>query len=497
MLGVFLLPYVLIRQPEMPSGTSQRSPEYGYDSARLLVDRTLWDSKGQRHLLEHEIFRSILSEIEKADTFIIADFFLWNPWKGAVGEDTELRGLSSELAQALIEKRIKNPDMPILVITDPINRVYGEDYPVFYGRMSQAGIPVIFTDLERLPDSNRIYGPQAKFWGHFFQPDTGPDAMRYFPNPFNPDGPRLSVGQLSSLLYFKANHRKVLVTGRNGGRFRALVGSFNPADGSANHSNVAALVEGPVAAYAGRSEMAIAGWSTGSGENSQMPEEHFRKTLSQLDVILPQADELGTVRTGAPSVSWFSEGQVREALVDVLGQCGAGARIDIGLFYFSDRKVVSALREAVERGSRLRLLLDANRDAFGREKSGIPNRQVAAELMQLASTHEIEVRWASTHGEQYHAKVLRVSGAGLDLICLGSSNWTRRNIGDSNLEANLLFRRAGSLGEAYDLYFDKVWNNTDGYTESQPYEEWAESGWTLRWKTWLYRFQEWSGASTF
>jgi len=33
--------------------------------------------------------------------------------------------------------------------------------------------------------------------------------------------------------------------------------------------------------------------------------------------------------------------------------------------------------------------------------------------------------------------------------------------------------------------------------ESLPYADWAETGWSLRWNTWLYRFQEWSGASTF
>jgi Phosphatidylserine/phosphatidylglycerophosphate/cardiolipin synthases and related enzymes len=140
-----------------------------------------------------------------------------------------------------------------------------------------------------------------------------------------------------------------------------------------------------------------------------------------------------------------------------------------------------------------------NRDAFGREKNGIPNREVAAELMESGAKGQgnVEVRWAMTHGEQYHAKVMRLRSAQADVLILGSANWTRRNLGNLNLEADVLFRHAGELGRTFDVYFDSVWKNESGYEESAPYDRFAETGWSLRWKTWLYRFQEWSGASTF
>jgi phosphatidylserine/phosphatidylglycerophosphate/cardiolipin synthase-like enzyme len=90
-----------------------------------------------------------------------------------------------------------------------------------------------------------------------------------------------------------------------------------------------------------------------------------------------------------------------------------------------------------------------------------------------------------------------MNGPQQDILFLGSANWTRRNIGNLNLEANLLLANAPAVSEAFDVYFESIWNNTRGYNESLPYEEWAETGWILKWKKWLYRFQEWSGASTF
>ncbi len=481
----------------MPEGTNLKSPDFSVERAQLLIDRTSWDADAKRYVQTQQIFDTVLREIRDAETFLIADFFLWNPWAGSIEGAGGRRALATELAEALIAKRIRNPDMPMLVITDPINRIYGDLAPEFYGRLADAGIPVVFTDLSRLPDSNRVYVPQAEFWGKFFTPDESEDAMRAVPNPFNPDGEKLTMAQLGHLLHFKANHRKVLVSGHARSASRLVVGSFNPADGSANHSNLGVLVEGDVAIYAARSELEIAEWSSADVENVNGGlAQTVSRSIAQIRDRLPvQTEKIAVV--GGPTVAWRSEGAIRDELIAQLEQAEKGTRVDAAVFYYSDRKVVEAMRGAIERGAHVRLLLDANRDAFGREKNGIPNRTVAAELMKLADSHSIEVRWASTHGEQFHTKALRVKGFGQDTLFLGSANWTRRNIANLNLEANLLFKNAGSLGGDFDAYFDSIWNNSLGLEDSLPYEDWAETGWSLTWKTWLYRFQEWSGASTF
>ncbi len=497
LLGIVGLPYLLIRQPGLPAGTNVRSAEMPYSEAELLVDRTRWDAGRERAEIDQRIFDAMLREIDAAETFLVADFFLWNPWMGAIESGSGLRPLSEQLADALIAKRIRNPDMPMLVITDPINRLYGESEPAFFRRMAEAGIPVVFTDLDRLPDSNRLYAPQARFWKRFFQPDASARAKGRFPNPFDPEGEKLGLDQMLRLLYFKANHRKVLVAGREEAPPRLIIGSLNPADGSARHGNLAALVTGPVAFHAAESELEVARWSAENSGQVLGDRAVLERDLAGLRARLDRAGGVGEVGPGEPSVTYLSEGAIREALIEELNAAVRGTRIDAGIFYFSDRKVVGAMKSAVRRGAELRLLLDANRDAFGREKNGVPNRPLAAEFMELAAGHTVEVRWAATRGEQYHAKALRIVGPRQDLLLLGSANWTRRNLAGLNLEANLLFRHPPEIGPDFDRYFERLWSNADGITETLPYGDLAESGWSLRWKTWLYRFQEWSGASTF
>jgi hypothetical protein len=496
-LGVALLPYLLFRQKEMPPGTDLASPAYPFASAELLIDRTGWVPEKEAYRKEHEIFDAILDEIRSAETFLIADFFLWNPWRGAIEAGGDLRPLADELAAALIEKRLTNRDMPMLVITDPINRIYGDQAPGFYARLADAGIPVVFTALDQLPDSNRLYAPQAWFWSRFL-PSEKPDDSRPVPNPFDPEGDGMSLAQLGRLLYFKANHRKLLITGSSGGETRLLVPSLNPADGSANHSNIGLLVEGPVARFAAESELDVAQWSAADPENIQGGLAlEAAEAIGAMENYLRALPEPRLAGAGEPSVAYRSEGAIRDELILQLQKAVAGTRIDIGIFYFSDRRVLEALKAAIERGAHVRILMDANRDAFGREKNGIPNRTVAAELMELADEYEIRVRWAATRGEQFHSKVLRISGPRQEILLLGSANWTRRNLANLNLETNLLLVNDAETNRDFDTYFDSVWNNSRGYKESLPYEDLAEAGWSLRWKTWLYRFQEWSGASTF
>ncbi len=72
----------------------------------------------------------------------------------------------------------------------------------------------------------------------------------------------------------------------------------------------------------------------------------------------------------------------------------------------------------------VRVLLDPNKDAFGRQKNGIPNRQVASELHAAG----IPIRWCDTHGEQNHSKmIVKYNDQQAELI-VGSANFTARNL---------------------------------------------------------------------
>lgn len=502
LLGILVafavLPYLLSKDSAMPVGTKLTSPDYRYGSARLLLDQSYPQAADGGSEPSQEIFDTILAEIAGAETYLILDFFLWNDWLGKLENGAALRPLSRELLDALNAKHRDNPELPIVVITDPINRFYCDDPVLPFLDGLPIRFPVIFTELSQLPNSNRIYAPLAAFWGRLLAPLKLAALRPPLENPLESSAARLTCSQWNRLLHFKANHRKVLIAGRHTGETRMIVSSFNPADGSARHSNVGLLVTGPVARYAARSELAIARWSVRKPNNCiGLSSIECLAVLQKVDDRIGEPKYEALAEVDQPSVAWRSEGAIRETLMDALNAAGKGDRIDIALFYLSDRGIITALRSAAARGALIRCLLDANEDAFGRKKNGIPNRVVAAELLQLPEGDHISVRWAHTRGAQFHAKVLRISGPATDLLCLGSANWTRRNLDNLNLEANLLLRNDAALGSEWDAYFNALWANAGGVQLSSSYLDQALSGWSLRWKTALYRFQEWSGLSTF
>jgi len=501
--AVLLLPHLLFPSIKpMPPGTEiegtliPTSPE----DIRLLVDDTAWDPDARQRVIRQEIFDELLAMIGRADRFICLDMFLWNPWKGSVHE--EHRKLSAELAQALIQQKKMVPDLDIIVLTDPINRIYGDTKPAFFDDLSRARIPVLFTDLTLLSESNRVFAP---YWSLAEKVLKLPLIERWntaprLKNPFQKGGPDISLQQFGRLLRFKANHRKVAVTGSSRHGLEMLIGSLNPADGSSAHSNMALHIRGPAALEALDSEMEILRWSLRS-EDKKRPGETDPLEFSARS-IRKKAEALGTGVTDKPEwpkVQLLTEGAIGRTIVNLMETAGRGDEVRIAMFYLSERDVVAAIKQAAKRGASLRLILDANRDAFGMKKIGIPNRPVASELMGLSGNHDIQVRWANTHGEQFHTKSLSLRRGHSDngVLVMGSANWTRRNIGNLNLEANLLVDNASQTLETFNRYFDTLWENADGLTHTLPYHHWEEKGLEGILKKWVYHLQERWGAGTF
>jgi phosphatidylserine/phosphatidylglycerophosphate/cardiolipin synthase-like enzyme len=171
----------------------------------------------------------------------------------------------------------------------------------------------------------------------------------------------------------------------------------------------------------------------------------------------------------------------------------ADDRLDLMMFYLADRDIIKALKRARQRGVAQRILLDPNKDAFGRKKNGIPNRPVAHELHKLG----IPVKWCDTHGEQCHAKMLisHYQNGTITMI-LGSANFTRRNLENYNLETDVLIsgtQEAPFFADA-QAYFDLMWHNDADKNLSAAYQAYADKSFLKRW---LYRFMEASGVSTF
>ena len=497
------LPLLLYRSHPLPPGADQTSKPVhtSPEQISLLIDSTSFDPVKGKRIVQQVIFDEILAMIARADRFIYLDMFLWNPWQGSIPEDQ--RALSTELAKALIEKKRHRPDLDILVLTDPINRIYGQMEPDLFREMVQAGIPIVFNDLERLPDSNWLY---ARYWQFYHRlissvPLLNKTVTRpLFSNPFIIDGPRISIRQLGRLFLFKANHRKVVITGSRQGGLEILTGSFNPADGSSAHSNMALRIQGKLALDALDSELNLARWSAGQSGTVLMDQTRgAHRTISKISTIADGLAREQPLAGPSPTVQWVTEQAISRSIVDLLEKTVPEDEVRIAIFYISDRKVITAIKNAAKKGVKTRIIIDANKDAFGIKKIGVPNRQAAAELMKLNPGHDIRVKWADTHGEQFHTKAMTITNERnrKNILLAGSANWTRRNLQNLNLEANLLLVNAPETVDDFNRYFDTAWDNSDGLSHTLPYEAWSETGFTLFLKTLLYRFQEWSGMSTF
>ena len=141
----------------MPAGTNVSTApalvpaadvQFIYDLTRAQPERP------DEVIYEQRIFDEVFRIIDESRSFVVADFFLVNELMGASG--AAHRPLSRELADRLIARKQAVPTLQVLLLTDPINDVYGGAPSALLAELRQAGIEVVVTDLERLRDSNPL-----------------------------------------------------------------------------------------------------------------------------------------------------------------------------------------------------------------------------------------------------------------------------------------------------------------------------------------------------
>jgi len=192
-----------------------------------------------------------------------------------------------------------------------------------------------------------------------------------------------------------------------------------------------------------------------------------------------------------------TEGGILAELLERIDASRRGDNIDIAMFYVADRAVIESLLAASRRGVAVRLIMDPNKDAFGHSKTGIPNQPVASELV-AASDGAIHVRWYRTHGEQFHTKLAMIYNPTRFWLTVGSANFTRRNLADYNLEANLVLElpRTTAVAQQTVDYFESLWSNRAslGIEYTADFGSYADPS---QFHYWVYRVMEGTGASTF
>ncbi|NHN33933.1 phospholipase [Paenibacillus sp. S3N08] len=468
MLGMLLiwLMVVMVYQNNkaLPPGISVEGSVHYVKEVQFLYDLTY--KNPVLPVQETMIFDQIFKTIDEAEQFIVIDMFLFNSY---YKEGMLYTPLSGMLTNKLLDKRAKYPAMPIVFITDEVNTMYGSAMPPELERLKAGGIEVVITDVNPLRDSIPSY---SAVWRTFFQ-WFGQSGSGWLPNPMVDSAPPMTLRSYLKLVNVKANHRKVIIT-----EHALIVPSANAHDSSAYNSNSAFLVSGDIIGDALASERAVAAFSASSGIAAAFPE------------YKPSGKEEGDIE-----VRLLTEGKIYKHILQSLSEAGPGDKVWMGMFYLADRGIIKALIDASKRGAELRLILDSNQNAFGRDKIGVPNRPVAKELLD-ATDRQINVRWYNGTEEQYHTKLLFIDKANTVIINNGSANFTQRNLADLNLETNLGIAAPGDSKVAQQLrqYFNRLWNN-EGAEYTLNYEAFEDK--TVLIKQIMYKLQDWLGLTTF
>ncbi|MBD3897741.1 phospholipase [Halomonas sp. ML-15] len=452
------------RKP-LPPGLGVEGEWRSPGAPRLLLDETFVDADGQRHCRQ-QIFDEMFRLIDQAERLVVLDIFQFND--PADDHRDCYRQVSVALRDALLARKRQCPDIEMVVITDPINAVYGGRDLSHHRQLEAAGIRVATTDLTIGRDPNPSW---TALWRLCFR--WLPHSSRgWLPNPLGPG--KVGLRSYLTLLNLNANHRKTLVVDE-GDSWTAMVSSANADDGSSDYRDVALRVSGDIALDLLASEREIAARSGVTIDRSQPP-------VTGIDASAQ-----------APRLRLLSEGSIKGALMAIIDDARAGERLDIEVLYLSHRGVIAALGRAVARNVEVRVLLDPNHHAFGVSGSGIPNRQAASDLLAAG----IQLRWSDTHGEQAHSKVLlRHAGERPARLLLGSANYTRRSLDDLNFEADLEWVAGADdpvIHEARTA-FERHWHNTDAEHYSTDPEAYLDAS---RRRYWQYRLMEASGWCTF
>ncbi len=426
------------------------SHEISNNDIEFLYDLTYQKDGSEKY--DQEIFDEVYQTIEEAEEFLILDLFMMNEFSSA-GQD--FPNISETLSQKLIQQKEKYPDMKIVFITDRINTTYSSHQAQHIRPLEEAGIEVVYTDLEKLRDPNPLY---SGIWRMAFQ-WLGQKGKGWITNPFGSESPNVTARSYLELLNIKANHRKVVVSENNG-----LVLSANPHDASGFHSNIGFKVKGNIIKDIVESEKAVASFS--GGNLDAFPDQ---KELEAID-FSPR-----TSREDSIEVQLVTERQVQHAAIESIYDAKKDDEIWLGMFYLADRNVVDALKDAADRGVDTHLILDPNQNAFGSQKAGLPNIPVASEL-ETANKENMTIKWYDTNKEQYHSKILLVQTEESSSIVAGSSNFTSRNLENYNLETNVYLTASNDAALINDVedYFQRMWNNEDGLYTAE-YDKYADS----------------------
>jgi hypothetical protein len=349
--------------------------------------------------------------------------------------------VTRELAEHLLARKRARPHLKIVLVTDPGNEAFGGTPSQTLASLEAAGLIVARVRLDRLRDSNPLY---SGLWRLVFG---------WWSDPFDETPGRATLPAWSRMQNFKADQRQLVVADDGAGGWNAILA---PAGASAG-----LMLRGSLARAMVAGELQIAAWSTD-------------------DDRLPAGPPMDGRGVGSIDARFLTEGAIETALLDAIAAAAGGDQVLIAAQNLSDRRLIAAALGAAARGARLQVLLAQN---------PMPNRAVAGELLREGGGR-IEVRWCPIEAGASLPKLLVVRHRNDLWVNLGSANFTRRNLGDLNLESSVELRMPAQAAPARAAteYFARAWSGAAAGAD------FADQSSTAYWR---YRFAEATGLSSF
>lgn len=438
-------------------------------------------------LIERQIDTDLLRMIGQAREIIVLDTGLFGDLPAAGPRAARLRvapTIAAALTDALLRAKQEQPALQVLLLVDPTSiEMSVAGGPV--ERLRAAGIDVIAVNVDRLRAPNAAFVALWQlccgWWSH------GQGAGSW-PNPIGVGPPGVAMGLWGRTPSYQRSHRQLLIVNDGAGNIDGMVFSRPVNAEAALHSATALRISGPALEPALESEFAVAQFSGWSGGGSMQSRSRH--------LIERQRQNAGAAAAREPArARVLSEALLGDALVSLVNAAGKHDSIDLAALYLSQRELVRALLEAARRGVAIRILLDPNKDGYGFDHVGLPNRVAASELV-ADSDGAVRVRWYRTHGEQFSASVVLIRGSEHTRLMVGTSEFSRRDLDDFNLAAGVFVELPPDATASVNAlsWFDTLWFNraSGGIEYSSDADVYADAS---QLHYWQYRLMEASGAA--
>jgi len=462
---------------------------------RFLSDLTAADATGAP-LHQRQINAELLRMIAQARDFLVLDGGLFGDLPAAGSGASRMRAaapVAAALTDALLQARQLRPGLLVLLLIDPASTRLSVGNAALQ-RLRAAGVAVVPVDVTRLRAPNAGF---AGLWQLCCSWWTASAAAGDWPNPLGVGSAGVSFGLWGGTPGYQRAHRQLLIGDNGAGRLTGMIFS-RPLNAEASlHTAVALQLTGGSLEPLLESEFVVAQFSGWIGGGAM--QEHAQRLfeLRHQGAAAGINNTMTTAADGADAarVRVLSESSIAEALLQRINAAGSHDSIEIAALYLSQRDLVRALIEAAWRGATVRVLLDPGKDGYGFERSGLPNRQVASELLS-ASDGAVRVRWYRTHGEQFSPGFALIRSAGRAWLMAGSAELSRRDLDDFNLAAAFIAELPGTAAASLDAlsWFDTLWYNraaggTEYSSDADVYTDASQLDY------WQYRLLEASGAS--